>query len=498
MILPKAPRAARAARRTRCASSSRRPTASSRHPSAASWACRTCIASDIEEVDGVLHRQAARHALLPRGQDHARRPSGSRGAARCSRDFTESWFYSDSLNDIPLLERVTHPVAVDPDATLRSACARSAAGRSSRLQGRHDQEVHRPASSAAASASPHKDARPVIYGTDKHDIRTRARSAAARGAPARSCSARATRPSWWAARCATCCSAACPRTSTSPPAPRPRRCARSSAARASSGGASRSCTCCAARTWWRSRPSARTFTREPDDDNTDEHGRMLSDNVFGTQAEDALRRDFTVNALFYDPVKEEVWDYVHGVKDLQAKKLVMIGDAGDALPRGPGAHAARRAPRREARARRSTRRPRRRSTRCKHLHRERPAGAALRGDPEAAALGQRRRRACSCCASWSCTTACCRCSTTRSRIPRHGPLRDGRAARHRRAPAPPTSRCRPRSCSPRSSGAACEKSLQAVRGRRASRRSRRCTPRCTRRSTRSASRSPSRGASTRP
>src|SRR5665213_1630463 len=69
------------------------------------------------------------------------------------------------------------------------------------------------------------------------------------------------------------------------------------------------------------------FAREPDPDNVDEHGRMLSDNVFGTQAEDALRRDFTVNALFYDPVKEEVWDYVRGLKDLKAKKLVMIGDA---------------------------------------------------------------------------------------------------------------------------------------------------------------------------
>ena len=68
------------------------------------------------------------------------------------------------------------------------------------------------------------------------------------------------------------------------------------------------------------------FTREPDEENTDEHGRMLSDNVFGTQAEDAMRRDFTVNALFYDPVKEEVWDYVHGLKDLKARKLVMIGD----------------------------------------------------------------------------------------------------------------------------------------------------------------------------
>jgi poly(A) polymerase len=68
------------------------------------------------------------------------------------------------------------------------------------------------------------------------------------------------------------------------------------------------------------------FTREVTEDNTDEHGRMLSDNVFGTQAEDAMRRDFTVNALFYDPVKEEVWDYVHGMKDLKVKKLVMIGD----------------------------------------------------------------------------------------------------------------------------------------------------------------------------
>lgn len=69
------------------------------------------------------------------------------------------------------------------------------------------------------------------------------------------------------------------------------------------------------------------FAREPDAGNIDEHGRMLSDNVFGTQAEDALRRDFTINALFYDPVKEEVWDYVHGLKDLRVRKLVMIGDS---------------------------------------------------------------------------------------------------------------------------------------------------------------------------
>jgi poly(A) polymerase len=34
-----------------------------------------------------------------------------------------------------------------------------------------------------------------------------------------------------------------------------------------------------------------------------------------------------MNALFYDPVKEEVWDYVHGLKDVRARKLVIIGDA---------------------------------------------------------------------------------------------------------------------------------------------------------------------------
>jgi HAD superfamily hydrolase (TIGR01490 family) len=38
--------------------------------------------------------------------------------------FAESWFYSDSLNDLPLLDRVSHPVAVDPDATLRAHAER--------------------------------------------------------------------------------------------------------------------------------------------------------------------------------------------------------------------------------------------------------------------------------------------------------------------------------------------------------------------------------------
>ncbi|MBI4195193.1 MAG: polynucleotide adenylyltransferase PcnB [Betaproteobacteria bacterium] len=58
----------------------------------------------------------------------------------------------------------------------------------------------------------------------------------------------------------------------------------------------------------------------------DEHGRILRDNVFGTQEQDARRRDFTINALFYDPASQEIWDYHGGVDDLRKRRLRMIGD----------------------------------------------------------------------------------------------------------------------------------------------------------------------------
>jgi poly(A) polymerase len=61
------------------------------------------------------------------------------------------------------------------------------------------------------------------------------------------------------------------------------------------------------------------------DGSTDEHGRLISDNVYGTQAEDAARRDFTINALYFDPTTEEVWDYVGGVADVRSRKLKLIG-----------------------------------------------------------------------------------------------------------------------------------------------------------------------------
>lgn len=59
---------------------------------------------------------------------------------------------------------------------------------------------------------------------------------------------------------------------------------------------------------------------------TDEHGRVLRDNEFGRQDEDASRRDFTVNAMYYDPTTETVWDYHRGMEDLRAKLLRMIGE----------------------------------------------------------------------------------------------------------------------------------------------------------------------------
>ena len=58
----------------------------------------------------------------------------------------------------------------------------------------------------------------------------------------------------------------------------------------------------------------------------DETGRLVRDNVFGTQHEDAARRDFTINALFYNPANQTIRDYHEGVADIQARRLRIIGD----------------------------------------------------------------------------------------------------------------------------------------------------------------------------
>ena len=58
----------------------------------------------------------------------------------------------------------------------------------------------------------------------------------------------------------------------------------------------------------------------------DASGRVLRDNVWGPQDEDATRRDFTVNAMYYDPVSQIVVDYHKGIQDAKKKTLRMIGD----------------------------------------------------------------------------------------------------------------------------------------------------------------------------
>ncbi len=58
----------------------------------------------------------------------------------------------------------------------------------------------------------------------------------------------------------------------------------------------------------------------------DASGRVLRDNVWGPQIEDAARRDFTVNAMYYDPETQIVVDYHGGIADVKAKLLRLIGD----------------------------------------------------------------------------------------------------------------------------------------------------------------------------
>ncbi len=59
---------------------------------------------------------------------------------------------------------------------------------------------------------------------------------------------------------------------------------------------------------------------------TDDEGRILRDNVYGTIEDDAFRRDFTINALYYDVETFAVLDYVGGMADLEAGVIRLIGD----------------------------------------------------------------------------------------------------------------------------------------------------------------------------
>lgn len=70
-----------------------------------------------------------------------------------------------------------------------------------------------------------------------------------------------------------------------------------------------------------------TFRRAPEQGDTDSDDLLIrSDNVFGEAHEDALRRDFTINALFYDAEQRVVLDWVGGMPDIERRTVHTIGD----------------------------------------------------------------------------------------------------------------------------------------------------------------------------
>jgi poly(A) polymerase len=68
-----------------------------------------------------------------------------------------------------------------------------------------------------------------------------------------------------------------------------------------------------------------TFRREVRPEEVDEE-QPASDNVFGSPEEDAKRRDFTINGLFYDPINDQLIDFAEGLPDLESRIVRMIGD----------------------------------------------------------------------------------------------------------------------------------------------------------------------------
>ena len=66
-----------------------------------------------------------------------------------------------------------------------------------------------------------------------------------------------------------------------------------------------------------------------------EKGRIVRDNNWGTQEEDVLRRDLTINSIYYDPFSHEVIDYTKGIKDLKDKKIKFIGNSAERIVEDP-------------------------------------------------------------------------------------------------------------------------------------------------------------------
>lgn len=72
---------------------------------------------------------------------------------------------------------------------------------------------------------------------------------------------------------------------------------------------------------------AQAGTQETEEESEEPADLLIRhDNIFGTAEEDARRRDFTINGLFYDPAAGKIIDYVNGIEDLKSRTVRMIGN----------------------------------------------------------------------------------------------------------------------------------------------------------------------------
>lgn len=92
-------------------------------PIAREFGIDNLIATEPEQRDGEFTGKVFDVPCFREGKIQ-RLEAWLRRQGRTLEGFEESWFYSDSLNDLPLLGRVSHPVAVDPDDTLRAHAER--------------------------------------------------------------------------------------------------------------------------------------------------------------------------------------------------------------------------------------------------------------------------------------------------------------------------------------------------------------------------------------
>lgn len=78
-----------------------------------------------------------------------------------------------------------------------------------------------------------------------------------------------------------------------------------------------------------------TFRAPPMGDTTTDEGMITRDNAWGTIEQDFARRDFSINALYYNPIKDEVLDFCGAIDDIQTRKLRLLGNAKKRIKEDP-------------------------------------------------------------------------------------------------------------------------------------------------------------------